>query len=203
MNGKELAPRHGYPVRAIVPGVLGARSVKWLDRITVSTEESSCFYQQSDYKVLPPQATDMQLAKQFWPQCPAMLEMPINACVATPKAESTVLLPTSGLVDVKGYAVPQGHNGPVVRVQVSGDEGATWVDAQIEDGGKDASKWSWVLFSTKIQMKPGMGQKILAKATDAGGNTQEHLRSPWNLRGVGYNGFEAVVDLTVVESSRL
>lgn len=31
---------HGYPLRVIVPGVIGARSVKWLDRIDIIEEES-------------------------------------------------------------------------------------------------------------------------------------------------------------------
>lgn len=203
MNGKPLAPRHGYPVRALCPGILGARSVKWLERVTVSEHESPCFYQQNDYKILPPEATDMQVAKQFWPKMPAMLEMPINSCVSMPKSESTIVVPASGLVDVKGYAVPQGSSGPIVRVQVSGDEGKTWVNADLDRGGEMASKWSWTLFTAKVRMSPGKGKRIFSKATDAAGNTQEEARSAWNLRGVGYNGYEALVDLTIVETSRL
>lgn len=198
MNGEALAPRHGFPVRAVVPGVLGARSVKWLDRITVSDKESPCFYQQRDYKVLPPHVPDMAAAEKFWGKLPCMLEMPVNACVAVPESGSTVLLPASGFVEVKGYAVPQGHQGPVIRVQVSGDEGTTWTDAELDDGGEDASKWSWVLWHARIQMNRGHGKKIFAKATDAGGNTQEAAQSTWNIRGVAYNGYEALVDLTVV-----
>lgn len=30
MNGKPLTRDHGYPVRVVVPGVVGARNVKWL-----------------------------------------------------------------------------------------------------------------------------------------------------------------------------
>src|SRR5258705_6366494 len=33
MNGRDLRPDHGYPVRAIVPGHFGMASVKWLNRI--------------------------------------------------------------------------------------------------------------------------------------------------------------------------
>lgn len=198
MNGEPLSPRHGFPVRSIVPGVLGARSVKWLDHITVSNQESPCFYQQHDYKILPPEAVDKQTAEKFWSKTPAMLEMPVNACVASPASESTVNLPDSGLIEVKGYAVPHGHCGPVVRVQVSGDEGTTWVEAKIEDGGENASKWAWVLWHAQVKMQKGSGRRIFAKATDAGGNTQDQLRSTWNLRGVAYNGYEAAVDLTIV-----
>lgn len=30
MNGETLPRDHGFPVRVIVPGVVGARNVKWL-----------------------------------------------------------------------------------------------------------------------------------------------------------------------------
>jgi sulfite oxidase len=198
MNGEPLQPRHGFPVRSVVPGVLGARSVKWLDRITISDQESPCFYQQRDYKVLPPEAVDADAAEKFWSNTPAMLEMPVNACVAIPASSSTIVLPASGLVNVSGYAVPEGHQGPVTRVQVSGDEGETWIDAQLDDGGKYASRWAWVLWNAQVKMEKGSGRRIFAKATDAGGNTQDCARSTWNLRGVAYNGYEAVVDLTII-----
>jgi sulfite oxidase len=203
MNGQPLKPRHGFPVRVVVPGVLGARSVKWLDQITVSASESPSFYQVHDYKVLPESVPDMDTAEAFWASTPAMLEMPINSAVAFPRSDSTVTLSSGGVVEVSGYSVAQGSSGPVIRVQVSGDEGKTWVDAHLNDGGEYASRWSWVLFSVRIKMSAGKNKKIFAKATDQAGNTQEQARSAWNIRGVAYNGFEAVVDLTVVEASRL
>jgi sulfite oxidase len=33
MNGEPLPPLHGFPLRVIVPGYIGARSVKWLTNI--------------------------------------------------------------------------------------------------------------------------------------------------------------------------
>ena len=40
MNGKALAPDHGFPLRVVIPGQIGGRSVKWLRKIEVSDQES-------------------------------------------------------------------------------------------------------------------------------------------------------------------
>ncbi|CAF5010228.1 unnamed protein product, partial [Rotaria magnacalcarata] len=39
MNNESLTRDHGYPLRIIVPGSIGARSVKWVNRIVVSDKE--------------------------------------------------------------------------------------------------------------------------------------------------------------------
>jgi sulfite oxidase len=41
MNGQDIPRDHGYPVRIIIPGIVGARQVKWLTTIKLSKEESS------------------------------------------------------------------------------------------------------------------------------------------------------------------
>ena len=51
MNGEPVPPDHGGPLRCIVPGVAGARSVKWVSKIIISEEESQSHWQQNDYKV--------------------------------------------------------------------------------------------------------------------------------------------------------
>jgi nitrate reductase (NAD(P)H) len=40
MNGEALEPDHGFPLRLVVPGQIGGRSVKWLKKIEVSDKES-------------------------------------------------------------------------------------------------------------------------------------------------------------------
>ncbi|PGH09801.1 sulfite oxidase [Blastomyces parvus] len=201
MNGKPLEPAYGYPVRVVAPGVAGARWVKWLDTISVGPHESPNFYQQHDYKILPPEVTTWEIAEAYWPTVPAMQCMPINSVVAVPDDDETVRLPPSGKLEVKGFAVPAGAEGPVTRVEVSADGGKTWVDAELNTGAdsfnKGASKWAWVLWRAEVAVEKGRNVTIYSRATDAAGNTQQHM-SPWNLRGIGYNGYGASWNVSVV-----
>ncbi|KAE8384296.1 Oxidoreductase, molybdopterin-binding domain-containing protein [Aspergillus alliaceus] len=196
MNGSPLTPNHGYPVRVVLPGVAGARWVKWLDRITVQDTESSNFYQRHDYKVLPPEAVDSASAEPFWDRTPAMCDMPINSVVGVPGDGDTVHLSGSGTLEVKGYAVPHGADGPVTRVQVSVDGGQAWMDAEIE-GSSVERKWCWVLWRVRVRVERGAGKEVLSRAFDRGGNVQQE-HSQWNLRGVGYNGYGRARDLTII-----
>lgn len=40
MNGERLSPDHGFPLRLIVPGCIGSKSVKWLTKIIVKKEDT-------------------------------------------------------------------------------------------------------------------------------------------------------------------
>ncbi|KAL4978943.1 Oxidoreductase, molybdopterin-binding domain-containing protein [Aspergillus desertorum] len=204
MNDAPLEPKHGYPVRVVLPGIAGARWVKWLDKITIQDQESTNFYQRRDYKVLPEEAVDRDAAEMFWDQTPAMSEVPINSVVAVPEDNETVYLLDTGKLEMKGYAVPQGSSGPVVKVQVSGNGGRTWVDAEIwESGpagaGNRARKWCWVLWRAEVRVEVGEGKEVLSRAVDARGNMQDE-HSQWNLRGVGYSGYGRARNLTVRNS---
>src|SRR5207244_10553206 len=45
MNGVDLPHRHGYPLRAIVPGYFGEKHVKWLTRIELTGGDAKGFYE--------------------------------------------------------------------------------------------------------------------------------------------------------------
>ena len=54
MNGEPLRPIHGAPLRVVVPGFIGARSVKWLESIELRSEPSDGYFQAVAYRLLPP-----------------------------------------------------------------------------------------------------------------------------------------------------
>ena len=51
LNDASLPPDHGFPLRTVVPGWTGARSVKWLGRIVVAADPSENYFQRKAYRV--------------------------------------------------------------------------------------------------------------------------------------------------------
>jgi DMSO/TMAO reductase YedYZ molybdopterin-dependent catalytic subunit len=48
MNGEDLRPDHGRPLRAVVPGQIGGRSVKWLKKLILTDAPSDNWYHIND-----------------------------------------------------------------------------------------------------------------------------------------------------------
>jgi nitrate reductase (NAD(P)H) len=53
MNGEDLRPDHGRPLRVVVPGQIGGRSVKWLKKLILTDKPSDNWYHIYDNRVLP------------------------------------------------------------------------------------------------------------------------------------------------------
>src|SRR4029077_18950371 len=59
MNGAPLPNRHGYPLRAIVPGYFGEKQVKWLTRIELANAKAKGFYETQGWGpnfIVPPRS---------------------------------------------------------------------------------------------------------------------------------------------------
>ena len=116
MNGAPLEPVHGAPLRVVVPGYIGARSVKWLEQIELRSRPWQGYFQQVVYRLLPEDGTPGPGAGM-----PLGL-VALNADVLAPADGDTV---PAGPVEVRGYAFAGGERH-VARVDVSLDGGATW-----------------------------------------------------------------------------
>src|SRR2546428_2202661 len=90
MNGSDLPPQHGFPVRAIVPGWYAMASIKWLQRIIVTDQPFTGYYQTIDYAYWHRRAEVAELTP--------LTEMQVKAQIATPAQAETV--PTNSRVRV-------------------------------------------------------------------------------------------------------
>jgi sulfite oxidase len=170
MNDEPLPLVHGGPLRAIVPGYIGARSVKWLDRIEVRSTPWSGYFQHVVYRLLPEDATPGPGAGM-----PLGL-IALNADVLSPADGETVAV---GPLEVRGYAFAGGERH-VARVDVSIDGGATWSQAELLE---DLGRWAWRHWRATLTLLPGE-HEILVRAWDSSAATQpEDEAALWNPKG--------------------
>lgn len=195
MNGEELSRDHGYPLRCIVPGVVGARQVKWLGKITISKNESESHWQQNDYKAFSPSidwdTVDFKTA-------PAIQNMPVTSAICSPNPHDHELSIVDDHLLIKGYAYSGGGN-KIIRVDVTSDEGKSWISADLEQLPDDEAvssgrHYAWTLFSARVPIKKGQKYvEIWSKAIDSNYNCQpESFKNIWNLRGVVSNAYSRV-----------
>ncbi|HUQ03153.1 MAG TPA: sulfite oxidase [Kofleriaceae bacterium] len=182
MNGKPLSPSHGFPVRAVVPGFIGARSVKWLSRILVATRPShNSYFLRNHHWLDGPDGVD---------QGP-IYGLKTNAVICTPAsgaagAGAGAGAGLRGAVTVAGYAIAGDPRAVVDKVEVSADGGRTWQAATLE---RHAVASCWRRWRADVEVKGPT--KIVARATDSAGVVQPEV-ARWNRGGYLYDGWSVV-----------
>ena len=154
MNGADIPREHGAPLRLVVPSWYGMASVKWLAEIVALERPFRGFYQADRYVI-----GDAPLGA-----------MKPRAVIVAPIPSVDAGRPSV----VRGYAW-SGH-GPIARVEVSTDGGATWRGAEL---AAPVAAAAWREF--RIEWTPNAGTfELLARGTDATGETQglQNVRNP-------------------------
>src|SRR6202012_2328238 len=118
MNGEEIPVDHGFPLRAIVPGHYGMASVKWLTEIRALTEPFNGYWQTSDYGY-------WKYDENNNPTRVALGEMALKSAIARPRTREFIPAGTSYRV----FGVAWGGDPYVEQVELSTDEGKTWLPA--------------------------------------------------------------------------
>lgn len=179
MNDAPLTGDHGAPLRMVVPGYIGARSVKWLGRIVVSDRPSPNHYVATAYKLVE-NGEPVEWAEQG-----PIYRMPLNSVICVPSTGSTV---ETDRVRVAGYALPPGRPGATItRVEVSADKGRTWAVAKLTSPIRE---FCWVLWSADVKVGRDSSD-LIVRATDSRGKTQpQHV--DWNAKGYLFNAWHHV-----------
>jgi DMSO/TMAO reductase YedYZ molybdopterin-dependent catalytic subunit len=162
MNGDDLPPEHGFPVRAIVPGWYAMASVKWLRRIIVTDRPFTGYYQTIDYAYWDKRDDNAELKP--------LTEIQVKAEIARPAEDEIV--PAKSSVCVRGGA--WACDAEITKVELSTDGGATWSDTKLL-GESKPNAWRFWEFDWQTPSQPGK-QTLIARATDSLGRTQPVMR---------------------------
>jgi sulfite oxidase len=181
MNGRPLPAVHGAPLRLVVPGYIGARSVKWLSRITLTEEPSANYFQSKAYRLFPPGVDSNNVD---WDSGLMLGTFNVNSLICAPEPGETV---AAGAVAVRGWAFAGERE--VVRVDLSTDGGGTWTVAELMPA---RSRWSWRLWQAAVELGPGE-HELICRAWDAAAQTQpEDPAHVWNFKGYMNNAWHRV-----------
>lgn len=174
MNGEPLPKIHGFPVRVIVMGYIGARSVKWLYRIRVIERPSRAPVQSREYLYFPQQVGKHNQVPTDGIQ---IQEMPVSSAIMSPWNNQAVI--HNGGIHCKGWAYSGGGRWPE-RVEVSADGGFNWYavpNANLSRKGK----WVWRTWEIDLPCDVEGWIEIVCRCWDNSLNTQPlTVRAAWN-----------------------
>ena len=174
MNGQELPEIHGGPVRCVVMGYIGARSVKWLYRIKGLREPSRAPVQSREYLYFNGQVGKHN---QRWTDGVQIQEMPVSSAVMSPWDKQVVV--HEGGIECKGWAYSGGGRW-VERVEVSADGGFSWYAVPVENMSVK-KRWAWRTWETVVPVEVEGWIELVVRAWDNSLNTQPlEVRSAWN-----------------------
>ena len=175
MNGEMLNANHGFPVRAIIPGLYGMMNPKWITEIEVIDRVYEGYWQKKgwannarynthSYIVIPGNAPIRKIFRNLGS---------VNAIVG-----EQILIAGVAFAGDRGIST----------IQVSSDAGATWKDARVKN---PLSPYSWVIWTTELDVTSGRDYKIVVRAIDKTGRIQTgEVREPFPSGATGYHTVE-------------
>jgi len=132
MNGRPLSPRHGFPLRLIVPGWIGAASVKRVIAITASRHEAESEYMQENYRLAMNDSSGPTT----------------SFAITSLRVKSTILHPLNGSISPHYPLIIRGlawaGEADIAKVEVSTNVGTTWHPAHLE---QPYAKYAWRFWS--------------------------------------------------------
>jgi DMSO/TMAO reductase YedYZ molybdopterin-dependent catalytic subunit len=173
MNGEKLPLKHGFPLRAIIPGWYGMDAVKWLRRVELlEREERSHPY--------------VRRVNSFFGIREAE---PVTAM----QVKSVFTRPQDGAILMKRRFILRGMawagENRVAKVEVSVDGGTTWHTAALE---AVPVEYSWLPWSFDWKVPHAGEYTLIVRARDDKGREQPGQRATERSDGYELNDWQTV-----------
>lgn len=164
MNGVELPPAHGFPLRAVVPGWYGVASIKWLTRLVVTDRPFNGYFQSFDYSYFD---KEKRISKVV-----PITDLQVKAAIARPTPGEVI----QADADYRIHGAAWTGESEIAKVEVSTDAGKSWALAKLRG---EKARNAWCLWDFQWHAPGGEGKaRIMARATDAQGRLQPLERDP-------------------------
>ena len=185
-NGERIRPENGHPLRLITPGWEGVLNVKWLRRLHLTNKPAMARNETSKYTELLPSGK----ARQF------TFVMEAKSLITNPSYGHQ--LDKAGLYQISGLA--WSGRGKIVKVEVSADDGKTWVEAELQEPvlskcfTRFRIPWNWNAKKTTLK----------SRAIDETGYRQPERKELIAERGKhGYFHYNAIVSWEISNNGEI
>jgi DMSO/TMAO reductase YedYZ molybdopterin-dependent catalytic subunit len=173
MNGEPLPLAHGFPLRALALGWVGANCVKWLQKVTVLERPYEGHYMDKVYRIYQ-RGEDPKSGI-------AVTQIPLKSIITQPTPGETLKL---GQIVILGAAYAGERDA--AKVEVSWDGGQSWSPAEFIG---PYELFSWRQFQYVWNPTKKGVYCLMVRATDSQGN-QQPMEAKWNVLGYGNNGVQ-------------
>lgn len=176
MNLAPLTYKHGFPVRAIVPGLYGMMNPKWITEIELVDKVYEGYWQRNGWSNIAEYNTGSSIVIPG--QAPIRNRFRnLDENFTTNSSSSSKRVPIAGIAF--------GGDKGISKVEVSTDGGITWKTAKIKE---PLSRYTWVLWTTGFIPEKVENYKIIVRATDKNGKVQSsELNKPFPDGATGYH----------------
>ena len=175
MNGEDIPPMNGYPLRLVCAGWPGSVSGKWLRKIVIRDQVHD-----------GPKMTGTSYRVPCKPVAPGSKVPDEQLCIIeSMPVKSLITFPRSGIEHVMGKELEiRGHawagDLSVTDVQISIDFGATWNSAKLQ---APANRLAWQHWNSRVEFSEVGYYEVWARATDSAGRAQPMVLPGWNPKG--------------------
>jgi DMSO/TMAO reductase YedYZ molybdopterin-dependent catalytic subunit len=175
LNGADIPPLHGYPLRLVCGGWPASASGKWLNEILVRDRvHDGAKMTGSAYRVpCTPVAPGTKVPDAH--MC-IIQSMPVKSLVTFPK--SGIQHRLNEPLNIRGHA--WAGDRTVSTMAISTDFGATWQNCDLQP---PANRLAWQQWSTEVTFVQTGYFEIWARATDDQGHSQPMVVPGWNPKG--------------------
>jgi DMSO/TMAO reductase YedYZ molybdopterin-dependent catalytic subunit len=145
MNGEPLPKLHGFPLRAVVPGIYGMKNAKWIEAIEIVDHDYRGYWMRRGWSDV---ATYQTVSRIDVPRAGGQMD-------------------AGGAHGVGGIAFA-GDRG-IRAVEVSADNGRSWMPATVKPA---LGPYTWVLWALEWTPPAAGTYTLTVRATDGTGTVQ-------------------------------
>ncbi len=175
MNGEDLHPMNGYPLRLAIGGWPGSVSGKWLTEIMIRDRiHDGAKMSGNSYRVpCNPVPPSTRVAEE---DLCIIESMPVKSLITSP--ETGLRHPHDKTLDLHGHA--WAGDLSVTKVETSIDFGQTWQKTDLQTA---ANRLAWQHWDANVRFPKKGYYEVWARATDSTGVSQPMVLPGWNPKG--------------------